>query len=124
MPRLEIKETFVNATEGIRFGDTEWEEPWTNEIGKLFRDMQREYGRCTGRIYQDRTDADGHWDTYPLGWVFEKRMLYEGSRRTEPRWNRTSKSYDYIYPSSAYYTREVWVMMRQVVTEEEGADAL
>lgn len=98
MPNLYVRESFVNLTEGYRFGDEPWYKAYTEDRGKLFRSMQREYGRCVSRIYIDapgRT-VDGHYEPLPLGWVFQKRMEYEDARRDWPADKR-------------FYIREVWV---------------
>lgn len=87
---LWISETFVNATQGYRFGDSEPYETYADDCGQLFRDMQREYGRCRGRMYID--SAEG---IKAVGWVFEKRMRYEDARDNDPERD--------------YYLREVWV---------------
>lgn len=87
---LLVSETFVNETEGYRFGETEPYEPYTDNIGRLFRDMQKEYGRCTGAVYVDRPNGAAR----KIGWVFQKNMTYEGAR--DPR---------------ETYTREVWVTL-------------
>lgn len=60
-----IHETYINATKGYQFGDSGWYEPYTDSAGKLFRSLQREYGRCTG-------------------WVFSKRMRYDDARGNNP----------------------------------------
>jgi hypothetical protein len=39
---LQVKETYVNETKGYQFGDVPWYEPYTDNIGKLFRTMQKE----------------------------------------------------------------------------------
>lgn len=83
---LYVQETFLNATEGYAFGeseptDTGYED---GQMGDLFRSCQREYGRCVSRVYVDR---DG--ETHPVGWVFQKRDRYEDTGDT--------------------YLREVWV---------------
>lgn len=76
----EIRESHVNRTEGYRSGDSEYYEPLTNEVGALFRELQREHGRCTGRMYQDvrRGSLTVPYDYQPkvCGWVFEKREKY------------------------------------------------
>lgn len=87
-----IGETFYNATEGYRFGSLEPYEPWTNDTGKLFRTLQREYGRCTSSVYVDSPD---NGKPHRIGWVFQKRMEYE----------------DYRGHGERYYTREVWVTL-------------
>ena len=80
-----IAETFVNLDKGYRFGETAPYEPWTQRRGALFHTLQREYGRCTGKVYIDRKDGGSQ----AIGWVFAKRCQYDDSPE--------------------YYTREVWV---------------
>lgn len=82
---LWVRETFVNETRGYRFGETPAYETYTDDLGRLFRDMQREYGRCVSSMYVDKRDGR----TVQTGWVFSKRMQYEDCDET--------------------YTREVWV---------------
>jgi len=86
---LFIHEEYVNATEGYRFGDSGDEpyEAYTDNIGDLFRSLQRENGRCTGKVYVDTVDGK----PITVGWVFQKRMQYEDSQDT--------------------YLREVWVTL-------------
>lgn len=79
-----IQESYINQTAGYRFGDSEPYEPYTDNIKELFQSMQREYGRCTGKIYIDP-------DATPIGWVFEKKLQYEDTKE--------------------FYTREVWVTL-------------
>ena len=88
-----IEETFIDATDYDAtdqksvFGKSEPHEPYTDHPGDLFRDLQREYGRCTGHVYQD-TISRG---TIAIGWVFLGRQRYDGSNKT--------------------YLREVWVTL-------------
>jgi len=96
---LQIQETYINQTRGHRFGESGWYKPFTDDKGKLFRSLQREYGKCTSRVYQDT--PDGKPDA--IGWVFEKRMRYEDARGK--------------HPERDFYTREVWVTIRQVKGE-------
>lgn len=91
---LQIRETYVNQTRMCEFGRSEWFEPFTDNVGKLFRALQREYGRCTGRSYRDLGQDDTQAPTVWTGWVFEKRMRYEDARGKRP---------------DDYYIREVWV---------------
>lgn len=89
-----ISEVFINETKGYRFGNTEPYEPFTDDIGKLFRSLQREYGRCMGRMYVEPNNE-------PIGWVFSKKMQYEDSHEE--------------------YVREVWVKLHDApitVTKE------
>jgi hypothetical protein len=89
-----VSETFLNATEGYRFGETEPFEPYTDDVGRLFRDMQRGYGRCLSSVYVDGEDGKPR----RIGWVFQKRAEYEDARSDWPDDRR-------------YYIREVWVVL-------------
>lgn len=86
---LWAKETFINSTKGHCFGESEYQECFTDDRGKLFKYLQREYGRCSSKVYREINGKDGT----PVGWVFEKLMVYE----------------DYRGRGEQYYTREVWV---------------
>lgn len=90
---MKIQETYENATEERIFGESPWYEPYTNNLGRLFRSMQQEYGRCVGPVYTEW--ARGGPDTRS-GWIFEKKMEYEGYRGRGDR----------------YYIRQVWVSIR------------
>ena len=82
---LFIQETFINKTRNARIGETEVYQAFTDEIGKLYRDLVREYGRCRGKVYIDRVARA----PMAIGWTFEKRVKYDDSPET--------------------YLREVWV---------------
>lgn len=97
---LQINESYVNQTKGHRFGESGWYEPLTDDRAKLFRSLQREFGRCASRVYQDT--PDGKPDA--IGWVFEKRMRYDDARG-----NNADRD---------FYIREVWVTLRLVKDEE------
>jgi len=45
---------------------------------QVFRFGQREYGRCTSKVYIDDRKGESH----QIGWVFEKRQRYEDSDGT------------------------------------------
>jgi len=87
-----LKETFVDETKGHPFGSGDWYESWTDDQGKLFRSLQKEYGRCDSAMYQDRADG-----TVKIGWVFGKRMRYEDARGNDPERD--------------FYLRKVWVQI-------------
>jgi hypothetical protein len=95
---LWVQETYVDETKGYRFGESEVYETWTNDTGVLFREMQREYGRCVSRVYHD-TDHG----VEAIGWVFEKTMPYEDARD----------------PKRDTYVRSVWVTLHAPVTVVE-----
>lgn len=72
---LYVQESWVNLTEGHRTGDSDVYETFTDDRGELYRAMQNEYGRCTGRVYVDQKDAPPK----NVGWVFLKRARYDDS---------------------------------------------
>ena len=82
-----VSEEFVNLDRDCRFGETEPYESFTDDVGKLFRSLMKEYGRCISKVFID-TKAGV---TKAVGWVFLKRDKYEGSQDT--------------------YLREVWVTL-------------
>lgn len=67
-----IKETWLNATENHIVGDSGEYETYTDNIGELFKFLQKEYGRCRSKIYIDKKDGS----TVQIGWVFQKKMKY------------------------------------------------
>lgn len=87
-----IQETYVNKSEGYRLGETEPYEPYTDDIGELFRELQREYGRCVGKCYVDKKDGSSQ----AIGWVFQKRQKYDDCNETflSEVWVTLYKSYD------------------------------
>jgi hypothetical protein len=85
-----VSETFCNATKRAQFGETEPYEPWTDDVGKLFADYRREFGRA-GKVYVDTMHGAQH-----VGWCFRKRMKYEDARDNS---------------DESYYDREVWVTL-------------
>jgi hypothetical protein len=106
MPNLWIDETYINRDRGYRFGETGVYETFTDNRGKLFRSLQKEYGRCTSKVYVDGPP------TRAVGWVFEKKCRYEDARGNAP---------------DDFYTREVWVTLHTApptkTTEYHYADA-
>lgn len=115
---MQIRETYVNGTEGYQFGQSGWLEPYADSRGQLFLDLQREYGGCISRMYQDVPKPDtAHnplparpiasrrdYTTQACGWVFSRREQYEDSN---PRWD----DYGNRIPPETYI-REVWVEVR------------
>lgn len=93
---LVVSEAYINATTETRFGESDWQEPYTDDVGQLYRSMVDEYGRCTGHVYVSTTEGDN----VAVGWVFVKRMKYEDYRSglRHVRGERT-------------YLREVWVSL-------------
>jgi len=84
---MHVQETFINRDLNACFGATDPYEAFTDDVGRLFRACQREYGQCTGSVYIDGKNGQVH----RIGWVFRKRDTYTNSPDT--------------------YLREVWVTL-------------
>lgn len=97
---LWIQETFINETKGYQFGSGPWIDSECDTMGELFRQLSREYGRCTSKIYRDVKSGDS-WKVETVGWVFEKRMEYEDAYRISNKKERV-------------YLRHVWVSVSTV----------
>lgn len=74
---LWVQETHVNESKGWQIGETDVYETYTDSRGKLFRDMQSEYGRCVSAMYVDVAGGPPR----VIGWVFQKRRPYEDRPR-------------------------------------------
>lgn len=97
--RLEVRETYFDKDTSRRFGQSDWYEPFTDKLGTLFRHNQQEFGRCVSKVYVVDSPSS---PLRQIGWVFEKRMRYEGE--------------------SDRYIREVWVEYRRI-DEFDGEEA-
>jgi hypothetical protein len=75
---LKMMETYVNKDKEHIYSETEPYEPYTDNIGELFRECQFEFGRCVSSMYVDLVDGT----TRKCGWVFEKRREYDRSTDT------------------------------------------
>ena len=72
MAHLYVHESYVNGTEDTICGDSgEPSEAYTDNVGDLFRCLQRAHGRCTGKVYVG--------EGTPVGWIFQKRGRYSDS---------------------------------------------
>ena len=70
----------------------------TSKVGNIFKEFQREHGRCVSKVYIDTADG-----AKPIGWVFQKREEYEDSRPRYDDYNRRIKPKTFI--------REVWITL-------------
>lgn len=68
-----IEENWINRTENYSNGASDVYETGFDNLGELYRFLQGEYGRCSGRVYIDRKDRKN----IPVGWVFVKTWRYE-----------------------------------------------
>lgn len=94
VPPLFVQEYYINRTEGYRFGESDVYETWTGDVGKLYRSLQREYGRCIGKVYYREGGP------LAVGWVFLQRLAYEDSSET--------------------YLRETWVTVHDAQPERSA----
>lgn len=99
MGNIIISESYVNVTEGYRFGDTDPYETYTDDIGELFKDLQRQYGRCVSKVYTDRDGA------IAIGWVFQKKMQYTdtGEDYIQETWIKIHEK----MPETVYHYRSI-----------------
>ena len=96
---LFVCEEWVNATKGHRLGSSGVYETWCETLGELYHAMQKEYGRCTSKVYID-TDKGPR----TIGWVFIKRQKYTDCNDTylQETWvtvheKEPVKSIEYFY---------------------------
>jgi hypothetical protein len=94
-----MRETFINKTKGYRYGDSDWYEAFTDNRGRLFSSLRREYGGCVSKMYREQKDGPD----IQCGWIFKKRVKYEDARGNDPEQD--------------YYVREVWVEVSTVKPE-------
>jgi hypothetical protein len=97
---LLMREVHEDADRDMRYHETPYYRPFTDDKGRLFRSLQREFGRCTGKVYAETKDGDR-----PVGWTFQKKEQYTDTGR----YGRKPK----------YYTRLVWVMLAEVDDDQE-----
>ena len=69
---LWIRETYVNRTEGYIVGQTDPYESFTDDIGTLFQNLQKEHGRCDSKQYTEYKDGS----SVQSGWVFQRKEKY------------------------------------------------
>jgi hypothetical protein len=64
-----IQETFINKDTHAIIGNTGIYEVHQQSKRRLFQDLRKAYGRCTGKIYVDTPEGK----SIPRGWIFEAR---------------------------------------------------
>ena len=92
---LLVQETWINRTENHMIDETEpYESMYSEtEVGALYKALQREYGRCIGKV---RIDTKEH-EAMAIGWVFVQRAQYTDCKET--------------------YLRETWVTLHDALPE-------
>ena len=94
---LLMKEEWVDKTRNCRSGDSDIYESSCDTPSELYKVCQREYGRCTGKVYIGKNKDAKH-----IGWVFIKSAKYTDTDEK--------------------YIQETWVTIHEkepVVTREE-----
>jgi hypothetical protein len=82
---------YVDAEKGIRLGSEPIHEPFTDNLGELYRFGLREFGRCTGHVYIG--------EGIPVGWVFVKLVEFDDADSCHLRGR------------DRYFLRESWVTL-------------
>lgn len=75
---MQVQETYVNATDGYMFYESNPYTPFTDNRGELFKAYQKESGRCISSVYID----DVHGNSHKVGWVFLKKEKYDDCKDT------------------------------------------
>ena len=70
---MKIQISHVNRDKGYIYSKYE-EKLDKQDRGCLFRRLSREFGRCSSKVYVG--------EGTPVGWVFEKKALYDDTRET------------------------------------------
>jgi hypothetical protein len=86
---LWIEESLTNEERNcLTYKSEVYESSW-DTIKSLFKSLQKEYGRCTGKIYID-IDNGGlvGITTMSVGWVFAKKVKYSDCKEyfTQNAW--------------------------------------
>lgn len=65
-----INEEYIDRTAGLNLGSSGFYEPFTDDIGRLFKALKKENGKCVSKIYEDKNNKQ-------IGWVFQRKLRYE-----------------------------------------------
>jgi len=84
---LMINECWIDKTNNAGLGESNVYETFTDSKAILFKALQKDNGRCTGKVFIEKLDGS----VVSIGWVFEKQVKYEDCNE--------------------YFTRETWVTL-------------
>lgn len=73
-----LQETTIHVGENYIINETPVYEAFTDDIGALFKSCQKDFGRCTGKVYVETGGGKGH----AVGWIFMKREQYTDCKDT------------------------------------------
>lgn len=81
-----VQETWIDRTDDCLLGEGEVYESFTDNVGELFKSLQKESGKCIGKLHL------GHkGEILTIGWVFLRKEKYTDCNKT--------------------YLRETWVTL-------------
>jgi len=75
-----IQVSTTNETKGYRIYDSEPYESFTDNIARLFLNLQKEYGACKSSVFNDIAGK-----AVRVGWYFEKKVEYSDNRSYTPK---------------------------------------
>ena len=108
---FQVQEVHTDQTRNAIVGETDWYEPGTTDTRELYKQWRREYGRCSGKMYQDSKDGK----MYHVGYIFVARVPYGedcmASNRRAGR--RTAKAETYLC--------EMWCSWRTLKRDPQAA---
>ena len=80
-------------------------------IGEIYREMQREYGRCVSKMYKDLANNEQGHAYVQIGWVFEKRVKYDDSKETflQETWVSLADRHEHVLEHKDHYLGRVMV---------------
>lgn len=71
LPGIYLEEDYLNVDKDYFLCETIRTDVSHKEPTSLFRDLQRQHGRCISSVYVDRASG-----AVKIGWIFEKRVKY------------------------------------------------
>lgn len=109
---FQVQEVHIDASRNVRVGESGWYEPMTTDKGKLFKEWAEEYGRCTGKMYQDSKDGK----SYHVGYIFQARVPYGADcmKSNRVHWPKPKKKED-------TYLCEMWCSWRTLKEDPQAA---
>jgi hypothetical protein len=109
---FQVQQVHLDVTDPekrVRVGESDWYEPGTTDPRALYKEWAREYGRCTGKMYQDSKDGK----TYHVGYIFLARVPYgqDSMKSNRGHFAKGGKS----------YLCEMWCSWRTLKREPQAA---
>lgn len=90
MANLYIEVFQVNSSNNYALDNPQFHESKYSDLGKLYRALVKEYGKCTGKLF----NVGDNNKTQQIGWAFEKREYFDDTRRKKAIKNLTPTERD------------------------------